>query len=128
MLTVHFGLDGINMERKVFENGYYLLTFYYPYDNEFDCYSCENMEQVFQIITDKVKDELQYVRDMDSDFLEELSERDEAISLIHFIDSKECITNPTILESCFNLLLPDYCYGYRVVDGHGNVQFSFRCK
>ena len=114
------------MERKVFENCNFLVTFYYYYDNEFDCFGCKNKQEVFQVLTDKIKDELKFIRDEQPEFLEEISEDADDAALIQYVDSHECIANPAIIESVINLLCPDGGgITYRVSNDNGTTWFSY---
>lgn len=115
------------MERHVFYDSNYLLTFYFPFDGEFDCYACTSMQEVFQILTDKIKENLSYLEESEPGYISVLRDEEEDSAFIDYVDGTQCITNPEIIAKFFSDIIADDGIFYQVTSGKGNTIFSFHC-
>jgi len=97
----------------------YLVILGYD-EGAYECYSCQDEIEVFQVLTDRIKDEIDYNETYESTILE-----DEIIkAFIDYIKVHDVVTNPEILRGCWDILFAD-CWWYMVISRSGEVLYSW---
>ena len=110
------------------DNNYLVIIMQSEID-EFICTGCTTMDEVYQVITDYIKDNINYLRGGDGGFMDPFDESEYGDNITEFLDyimSQSVITNPGIYDGFFRRFsdISAQC-SYMVIDKYGEVIFQF---
>ena len=99
-------------------------------DGSFDCYGCDSENEVFQVLTDRIHEELDWLEgtddpngdgDPDYAFFED---SEEAQSFALWVKSQDIIKNPEVIRKCYQYFFAD-CWGFYVITDEGQLWFGW---
>jgi hypothetical protein len=99
-------------------------------DGGYDCYGCNSKDEVFQVLTDRIHDELDWLEGRDSEDgtgdpdYTLFKDPSEASSFAMWIKSQDIIKNPDIIRKCYEYFFAD-CWGFYVIDADGALWFGW---
>ena len=115
----HFGLLTVHEYFCILTDG----------DGDFDCYGCNSKDEVFQVLTDRIHEELDYIEGVDDPDggdpnYEFFKDSREAKMFAEYIKSQDVIRNPEIIRKCYQYFFSD-CWGFFVITYEGELWFGW---
>lgn len=91
-------------------------------DGGYECYGCNSKDEVFQILTDRIHEEIKWLENPDSDWFNDCSA--ECMAFTDMIKSMSIIKNPEIIRKCYQYFFSD-CWGFFVITEEGQLWFGW---
>ena len=92
---------------------------------DFDCYACTSEDEVFEVISERIFDEIEWVTNNYTDFSHwDPEQEEEIIAYIDMLKAKKVIKNPAILKQCYDEFFAD-SWWFTVIDDCGDEWFGY---
>ena len=110
------------MQAHKFEDGAYLCILGYDGVSvgDYEVYSCDNKQEVFKVLTKRIKDEIAF---QCADGYSFFSRPDEIEAYVTMLQDSGTIQNPAIIKDCYETFFAD-CWWFKVIDSYGEVWFE----
>ena len=93
-------------------------------DGGYDCYGCNSRDEVFQVLTDRIHDQIEWLEEPDSDWFECNSHIAEYMTFTNMIKSMPIIKNPEIIRKCYEQFSAND-WGFYVIRDDGSLWFGW---
>jgi hypothetical protein len=112
------------MQNTKFEVPYLVILGYD--DGEFDCYGCSSEYEVYQVITDRIHDELDCLMDevTGADGFSSWKDPKGTQDFAEMIMITDVIQDPSVLIDCYDTFFAD-CWWFKVIKDDGDVWFEY---
>ena len=115
------------MSNYKFEDGEYLVVLSDDTD-VFDCYSCNSMDEVYEVLSDRIMDELEYLFHLDMSYEDALDDglwTQDDLDFAEELWNTRLIKDMSAIQDAYNTFFADG-WSYLVMDSYGSVYSSRR--
>lgn len=115
------------MSNYKFEDGEYLVVLSDDTD-VFDCHSCNSMDEVYEVLSNRIMDELEYLFHQDMSYEDALENgiwRPEDVDFAEELWNTRLIKDMSVIRDAYDTFFADG-WSYLVMNSYGDVEASRR--
>ena len=113
------------MKSFKFEDGEYLCILGWDGGStgDYECYSCNSKEEVFQVLTRRIKEEIEFHFEYADNTFDLYSQPEEINAYVDMINATDVLRNPSIIKHCYDTFFSD-AWWFKVIDSYGEIWFE----